>query len=192
MSGRRGFTVWLTGLSGAGKSTVSTALTEELEARGVLIDVLDGDVVRTHLSKGLGFSREDRDTNVERIGWVAGRMTRYGAGVVVAAISPYAEARAAARAMVEPHGAFVEVWVKAPVEECARRDVKGLYAKALSGEIKQFTGVSDPYEAPVDPEVVLDTQAQSPEESVEQVLAYLEREGLIPSYAHVGANGAGR
>jgi adenylylsulfate kinase len=185
----RGFTVWLTGLSGAGKSTIGAALTEELERRGIAIDVLDGDVVRTHLSKGLGFSREDRDTNVERIGWVASRMTRHGAGVVVAAISPYAAARASARSLVEPYGTFVEVWVKAPVEECARRDVKGLYAKALSGEITQFTGVSDPYESPVDAEVVVNTELQSPDESVEQVLAYLERAGLIPAFARAHANG---
>ncbi|MFN8222126.1 MAG: adenylyl-sulfate kinase [Gaiellales bacterium] len=191
MSAPGGFTVWLTGLSGAGKSTISGALTLELESRGVVIEVLDGDVVRTHLSKGLGFSREDRDTNVERIGWVAGRMTRHGAGVVVAAISPYASARAAARAMVEPHGSFVEVWVKAPVEECARRDVKGLYAKALAGEIKQFTGVSDPYEAPVDPEIVVDTEVQTPEESVTQILEYLERAGLLPALARASANGVG-
>jgi adenylylsulfate kinase len=186
-----GFTVWLTGLSGAGKSTIGAALTEELERRGIAIDVLDGDVVRTHLSTGLGFSREDRDTNVERIGWVASRMTRHGAGVVVAAISPYAEARANARALVESHGAFVEVWVKAPVEECARRDVKGLYAKALSGEITQFTGVSDPYEPPGEAEIVVHTELQTPEESVDQVLTYLEQAGLVPVFARTYANGDG-
>lgn len=175
-----GFTVWLTGLSGAGKSTIGHALAAELELRGRRVEVLDGDVVRTHLSRGLGFSREDRDTNVERIGWVASRLTRHGAVVVVAAISPYEATRATARAMVEQHGPFVEVWVKAPVEECARRDVKGLYAKALAGEIVQFTGVSDPYEPPEDAEVVADTTRASPEESIALVLASLERRGLIP------------
>ena len=181
MNGGQGFTVWLTGLSGAGKSTIGHALAGELERRGVLVEVLDGDVVRTHLSKGLGFSREDRDTNIERIGWVASRLTRHGAGVVVAAISPYAETRLKARGLVEEHGPFVEVWVKAPVEECARRDVKGLYAKALAGEITQLTGVSDPYESPASAEVVVDTEVESPEESVAAVLAELERIGVIPA-----------
>ena len=123
-----GFTVWLTGLSGAGKTTIGRALAAELERRGAHVEVLDGDVVRTHLSKGLGFSHEDRDTNIERIGWVASRLTRHGAAVVVAAISPYDGTRKRVRALVEEHGPFVEVWVKAPLEECARRDVKGLYA----------------------------------------------------------------
>lgn len=174
-----GFTVWLTGLSGAGKSTIGHALAAELELRGRCVEVLDGDVVRTHLSRGLGFSREDRDTNVERIGWVASRLTRNGAAVVVAAISPYEATRATARALIEEHGAFVEVWVRARVEECSRRDVKGLYAKAFAGEIQQFTGVSDPYEPPRSPEVVSDTERETPEESVARVLAELERRGLV-------------
>ncbi len=186
----RGFTVWLTGLSGAGKSTLSTALEHELGRRGTLVEVLDGDVVRTHLSKGLGFSREDRDTNIERIGWVASRLSRHGAAVLVAAISPYRETRDAARSRVEEQGPFVEVWVKADVEECARRDVKGLYAKALAGEIAQFTGVSDPYEAPENAEVVLDTVHQTPAESVAQVLAYLEHAGLVPALVPASANGS--
>ena len=178
-----GFTVWLTGLSGAGKSTIGHALAAELERRDRMVEVLDGDVVRTHLSRGLGFSREDRDTNVERIGWVASRLTRCGAAVVVAAISPYAHTRARARAMVEGEGEFVEVWVNAPVEECARRDVKGLYAKALAGEITQFTGVSDPYEPPEAAEVVVETVHEAPEDSVARVLELLEHRGLIPASA---------
>jgi adenylylsulfate kinase len=176
-----GFTVWLTGLSGAGKSTIGHALAAELERRGRRVEVLDGDVVRAHLSKGLGFSHEDRDTNIERIGWVASRLTRHGAAVVVAAISPYDATRRKVRGWVEEHGSFVEVWVKAPVEECARRDVKGLYAKAFAGEITQFTGVDDPYETPDDAEVIADTVTLSPDESVALVLAELERIGAIPA-----------
>ena len=186
-----GFTVWLTGLSGSGKSTIGHALAEELARRGRSVEVLDGDVVRTHLSRGLGFSREDRDTNVERIGWVASRLTRQGAAVVVAAISPYEGTRASARGMVEEHGIFVEVWVKAGVEECARRDVKGLYAKALAGEIEQFTGESDPDEAPSRPEIVADTEVEDPAQSVARVLAALEERGLLaaPNGAHNGRPG---
>jgi adenylylsulfate kinase len=176
---RRGFTVWFTGLSGAGKSTIAGIVGPELERRGLLVDYLDGDVVRTHLSKGLGFSKEDRDTNIERIGWVASRLTRAGAAVLVSAISPYAATRARAREMVEEHGAFVEVFVHASVEECARRDVKGLYAKALAGEIAQFTGVSDPYEAPQAPEIAIATERETPEESARRVVAVLEERGLV-------------
>ena len=175
-----GFTVWLTGLSGAGKTTIGHAVAAELEQRGLHVEVLDGDVVRTHLSKGLGFSREDRDTNIERIGWVASRLTRHGAAVVVAAISPYDATRKRVRALVEEQGPFVEVWVKAPVEECARRDVKGLYAKAFAGEITQFTGVDDPYEEPDDAEIVADTVSRTPDESVAFVLGELERLGVVP------------
>ena len=134
--------------------------------------------MRTHLSKGLGFSKEDRDTNIERIGWVASRFTRAGVVTLVSAISPYADTRAAARGLVEEFGPFVEVFVDTSVEECAKRDVKGLYAKAFSGEIKEFTGVSDPYEAPESPEVHIQTEGQSPEESAAQVLAALEARGL--------------
>jgi adenylyl-sulfate kinase len=137
--------------------------------------------VRTHLSKGLGYSQEDRDTNIERIGWVASRLTRHGAAVVVAAISPYDSTRKRVRGLVEEHGPFVEVWVKAPVEECARRDVKGLYAKAFAGEITHFTGVDDPYEEPDDAEVVADTVVLSPDESVALVMAELERIGVVGS-----------
>ncbi len=182
---KRGLTVWLTGLSGAGKTTISRMLQSELEQRGCLVDVLDGDVVRTHLSRGLGFSRQDRDTNIERIGWVAARLTRHGAAVIVSAVSPYAAARRQARAWVEEHGHFVEVWVKASVEECARRDVKGLYKQAFAGELKGLTGVDDPYEEPEHAEVVADTEHQTPAESVAMVLAALETTGAVPRAARV-------
>jgi adenylylsulfate kinase len=174
-----GFTVWFTGLSGAGKSTVANLVGAELERRGHAVEYLDGDVVRTHLSKGLGFSKEDRDTNIERIGWVASRLTRHGAAVLVSAISPYAETRRKARALVEEFGTFVEIHVAASVEACARRDVKGLYAKAFTGELKEFTGVSDPYEAPSEPELVLDTERHEPSDSAGAVLARLEQLGLV-------------
>jgi adenylylsulfate kinase len=175
-----GFTVWFTGLSGSGKSTIANIVGPELE-RGWLVEYLDGDVVRTHLSKGLGFSKEDRDTNIERIGWVASRLTRHGAAVLVSAISPYEETRRKARSMVEEFGPFVEVFVEASVEACAERDVKGLYAKAFAGEIQEFTGVSDPYEAPAEPELVLRTEAETPVESAQRVLAKLEELGLVES-----------
>jgi adenylyl-sulfate kinase len=174
-----GFTVWFTGLSGAGKSTIAQIVAAELESRGLLVEQLDGDVVRTHLSYGLGFSRQDRDANIERIGWVASRLTRAGVAVVVSAISPYASARAAARRLVEEHGAFVEVHVATSVEECARRDVKGLYAKAFSGELPEFTGVSDPYEAPADPELRVETEERTPEASAADVIARLEELGVV-------------
>jgi adenylylsulfate kinase len=143
------------------------------------VEYLDGDVVRTHLSKGLGFSKEDRDTNIERIGWVASRLTRHGAAVLVSAISPYEETRLKARGLVEEFGPFVEVYVEASVETCARRDVKGLYEKAFTGEIKEFTGVSDPYEAPAAPELAVNTEQESPEESAQRVLDKLEELGLL-------------
>ncbi|MCS7007991.1 MAG: adenylyl-sulfate kinase, partial [Thermoleophilia bacterium] len=153
----------------------------ELDRRGLLVEYLDGDTVRTHLSKGLGFSKEDRDTNIERIGWVASRLTRHGGAVICAAISPYREARAKARAMVEEFGPFVEVYVRASVEECARRDVNGLYAKAFAGEITGFTGVDDPYEEPLSPDLVVDTETTTEEEAAAQVLAKLEELGLVPA-----------
>ena len=173
-----GFTLWFTGLSGAGKSTIAELVGAELEKNDHKVEYLDGDVVRTHLSKGLGFSKEDRDTNIERIGWVASRLTRHGAAVLVSAISPYEETRRNARGLIEEHGDFVEVFVKASVDVCASRDVKGLYEKAFSGEIKEFTGVSDPYEEPSAPERVLDTESQSPEESAASVLEVLTARGL--------------
>src|SRR3982751_4666256 len=169
-NGRNGFTLWFTGLSGAGKTTIAELVRPELERRGLLVERLDGDEVRTHLSKGLGFSKEDRDTNIERIGWVASRLTRHGAAVIVSAISPYEETRRKAREMVEEFGAFVEVYVEASVETCAERDVKGLYEKAFSGEIKEFTGVSDPYEAPASPDLVVNTEEEAPEQSARRVL----------------------
>ena len=176
-----GFTLWFTGLSGSGKTTIAHIVGPALDDRGHIVEYLDGDTVRTHLSKGLGFSREDRDAHIDRVGWVASRLTRHGAAVIVAAISPYEETRRKARAMVEQFGLFVEVYVQASVDECARRDVKGLYAKAFAGEIKEFTGVSDPYEAPPSAEIVLDTEEHSPEESARIVLEKLEELGLVPA-----------
>ena len=174
-----GFVVWLTGLSAAGKSTIGRLVAAELTERGVLVDTLDGDVVRTHLSKGLGFSKEDRDTNIERIGWVASRLARAGAAVVVSAISPYGEARRRARTLVEEHAPFVLVHVATSLAECERRDPKGLYAKAHAGEISGFTGVDDPYEIPDDAELRLHTEGFTPEESAGVVLAKLEELGLL-------------
>src|SRR5437763_9102685 len=178
-----GFTLWFTGLSGAGKTTIAELVRPELERRGRVDEGRAGDEVREHLSKGLGFSEEDRDTNIDRIGWVASRLTRHGAAVIVSAISPYREARQNAREMVEANGTFVEVFVDASVEECARRDVKGLYEKAFKGEIKEFTGVSDPYEAPEDPELRIESEHEEPDESAQRILGLLEQRGLIPTAA---------
>jgi adenylyl-sulfate kinase len=176
-----GFTLWFTGLSGSGKTTIAHLVGPELERRGLVVEYLDGDTVRTHLSKGLGFSKEDRDTNIERIGWVASRLTRHGAAVIAAAISPYAETRRRARELVEEWGSFVEVHVATSVEECARRDVKGLYEKAFRGEIKGFTGVDDPYEEPAAPELRIDTEEHEPDESARIIVAKLEELGLVPA-----------
>jgi adenylylsulfate kinase len=179
-----GFVVWLTGLSAAGKSTIGRIVADELERRGLLVDRLDGDVVRQHLSAGLGFSKEDRDTNIARIGWVASRLARAGAAVVVSAISPYEEARRRARVLTEgEHAVFVEVYVATSLEECARRDPKGLYAKAYAGELAEFTGVSDPYEAPASPEVRIETEGRSPEESARIVIEQLVALGLLSAEA---------
>jgi len=175
-----GFTLWFTGLSGSGKSTIAHLVGPELDRRGLVVEYLDGDNVRTHLSKELGFSKEDRDTHIERVGWVASRLTRQGGAIIAAAISPYEATRQMAREMVEEVGTFVEVYVKASVDECAKRDVKGLYEKAFRGEIKEFTGVNDPYEEPSDPEIVLDTEVRTPEESAALVVIELERLGLVP------------
>jgi adenylyl-sulfate kinase len=166
-----GRVLWLTGLSGAGKSTIAERVAAELRRRGRLVEVLDGDAVRENLSKGLGFSKEDRDTNIRRIGYVAELLARNGVVVVVAAISPYRAVRDEVRARIDR---FVEVHVHCSLDELVRRDVKGLYRRALAGEIPHFTGVSDPYEAPLDPEVVVDSGVESVEESVGRVLAALD------------------
>jgi adenylylsulfate kinase len=172
-----GFTVWFTGLSGAGKTTVAHRVGEVLEQRlGRSVEILDGDVVRTHLSKGLGFSREDRDTNIRRIGWVCHVLTKHGVPNIAAAISPYREVRNEVRKMI---GSFIEVYAKCPIEVCEQRDVKGLYRKARAGEIKQFTGVDDPYEEPLDPEVTLYTDRETVEESASKVIGKLEDLGWL-------------
>jgi adenylyl-sulfate kinase len=166
-----GLTIWFTGLSGAGKSTLANALEAELRQRGRRVEVLDGDVVRENLSKGLGFSKEDRDINIRRIGFVAHLLTRNGVTVLVSAISPYREVRDEVRAMI---GRFIEVHVDCDMDELVRRDVKGLYKKALAGEIANFTGVSDPYEEPLDPEVIVDSSVETVDESVGRVLAVID------------------
>ena len=176
----RGFTLWFTGLSGAGKSTLSSRLHALFRERGYRAELLDGDEVRTHLSKGLGFSKEDRDTNIDRIGYVARLLARNGVIAISAAISPYRETRDAVRAA---HGgddvSFVEVYAEATVAALAQRDVKGLYKKALAGEIAHFTGVSDPYEPPTHPEIVAHTDRDTVDQSAAQILAYLQQQGLI-------------
>jgi adenylylsulfate kinase len=179
MTDHKGFTLWFTGLSGSGKTTITNQLVKELRKREVPLEVLDGDIVRENLSKGLGFSKEDRDTNIRRIAFVANLLSRNGVPVITAAISPYKEIRDEAREMMDDR--FIEVYAKASVEVCEERDVKGLYAKARSGEIKEFTGVSDPYEPPENPEIVIETETQSPEESAQQILSFLEERGVIPA-----------
>jgi adenylyl-sulfate kinase len=184
----QGFTLWFTGLSGAGKTTLTEAIVPELSARGVKIEVLDGDEVRTNLSKGLGFSKEDRDTNIRRIGYVARLLSRNGVGVIAAAISPYREIRDEVRASIEAEGVkFVEVYVKASLDTLVARDVKGLYKKAIAGEIKQFTGVSDPYEEPLNPEVLVSSDNETVEQSAAAIITRLEALGLIASLAAKGA-----
>ncbi len=179
---RQGFCVWFTGLSGSGKSTTAEVLTSLLLERGRQVTVLDGDVVRTHLSNGLGFSKEDRDTNIRRIGFVASEIVRHRGGVICAAVSPYREARNDARNMVGSEQ-FVEVFVDTPLEVCEARDTKGLYTKARRGEIVGFTGIDDPYEPPERPEIVLNTIERSPEENARLVLDFIERQGLVRSEA---------
>lgn len=180
---QKGFTIWFTGLSGAGKTTLSNLLHHRLQERGVTnVEVLDGDVVRTHLSKGLGFTKEDRDTNIRRIGWVAHLLTKHKVPNLVSAISPYREVRDEVRMMVEHSGgkgSFIEVFVDCPVCECEKRDVKGLYAKARQGELKQFTGIDDPYEEPHRPEVHIRTNEVTPDEGVEMIINHLKTHGLI-------------
>ena len=180
-----GFTIWLTGLSGAGKSTLARALEQALRDRQRHVEVLDGDEVRENLSKGLGFSKEDRDTNIRRIAYVAKLVSRSGGVAITAAISPYRAIRDEARAQIGP---FVEVFVRCPLNVLIQRDTKGLYARALRGEIPQFTGVSDPYEPPLDPEVTVDSSRETPQQSADKIWATLERSGLIsfdrPTHAH--------
>jgi adenylylsulfate kinase len=171
-----GFTIWFTGLSGSGKSTLSAMLQERLAERGRNVEILDGDIVRTHLSKGLTFSKEDRDTNIKRIAFVCSLLTRNGVAAISAAIAPYREARAWARKEI---GNFVEVYVKCPIEVCRERDVKGLYKLADEGKLKGFTGVDDPYEVPENPELIVETDKETPEQSVERILVKLEELGYL-------------
>lgn len=171
-----GFTVWLTGLPGAGKSTLARLLAEELRRRGFPVETLDGDAVRQRLTKGLGFSREDREENVRRIAYVATLLCRVGGVAIVAVIAPYAASRAEARADI---GNFVEVFVRCPLAICIQRDPKGLYARASRGEVASVTGISDPYEEPVRPEVIVDTDQESPEKSLEKILQHLQATNFI-------------
>ena len=174
MASEQGFCLWFTGLSGSGKTTITTHLVKELRRRGSKLEVLDGDIVRENLSKGLGFSKEDRDTNIRRIAFVANLLSRNGVPVITAAISPYREIRDEVRAQ---NGDFVEVYVRCSIEELTRRDVKGLYEKALRGEIANFTGISDPYEPPLNPEVVVNTDQEALDESVVRILGALDALG---------------
>ncbi|MEA5467770.1 adenylyl-sulfate kinase [Spirulina sp. 06S082] len=172
----KGVTVWFTGLSGAGKTTISQKVAEELRSQNYKLEVLDGDIVRTNLTKGLGFSKEDRDENIRRIGFVSHLLTRNGVIVIVSAISPYREIRDEVRKRI---GDFVEVYVNAPLKTCEERDVKGLYKRARAGEIKQFTGIDDPYESPLNPEIECHTDKEELEESVQKVLEGLKKLGYL-------------
>jgi adenylylsulfate kinase len=178
MSGKsnKGFTLWFTGLPCSGKSTLAELVAQELERRGRGVEILDGDVVRTHLTKGLGFSKEDRDENIRRIGFVCKLLSRHGAVAIAAAISPYRNVRDGVRSTIEN---FIEVYVDTPLEVCIERDVKGMYRKALAGEMKNFTGIDDPYEAPLNAEVVVETHKERPAESAARILAKLEQMGLV-------------
>ena len=178
----KGFTVWFTGLSGAGKSTLADRLGPALVQRGYKVEVLDGDVVRTNLSKGLGFSKEDRDTNIRRIGFVCNLLTRNDVVAIAAAISPYRGIRDEVRGEI---GNFVEVYVKCPIPVLTDRDVKGLYKKALAGEIKNFTGVSDPYEEPLNPEVLVESDKETIDQSLNKIIGKLEAMGYVPKAAPV-------
>lgn len=181
---QRGVTVWFTGLSGAGKTTICQRVEQQLRDRGVRVEVLDGDVVRENLTKGLGFSKADRDENIRRIGFVSQLLTRNGVVVLVAAISPYREMRDEVRGRI---GDFVEVYVNAPLEVCEARDVKGLYKKARAGEIKQFTGINDPYEPPINPEIECRTDLETRDDSAANVLGWLAAHNFIPSNGRVRA-----
>lgn len=179
----QGFVVWFTGLSGSGKTTLAIELERELQRRNIRVQRLDGDIVRQSLTKDLGFTEEDRKTNIERVLFVARLLAKHGIATLVSFISPYISARDNARKEIQSVGAnFIEVFVKASVEECARRDVKGLYEKAFAGEIKNFTGVSHPYEKPPNPEVICNTECETVSESTELLLTYLEKQNLIPPY----------
>ncbi|MFC4077978.1 adenylyl-sulfate kinase [Salinithrix halophila] len=180
---KQGITLWLTGLSGAGKTTIALQLEQKLKKLGLPVENLDGDQVRTHLTRGLGFSRKDRFTNIERVAYVAELLTRHGVIVLASLISPYREMRDYCRQLIP---SFAEIYVKCPVEECIRRDVKGLYAKALKGEIPRFTGITDPYEEPLNPELTLNTAEESPEESAERVIDFLRKRGLLPGSTGTG------
>jgi len=175
---KQGVCIWFTGLSGAGKSTIASALTELLLELGRQITLLDGDVVRTHLSKGLGFSKEDRDTNILRMGFVASEIVRHHGYVVCAAISPYRQTRNEVRQMVGTEH-FIEIFVNTPLEVCEQRDPKGMYAQAREGKIRGFTGIDDPYEAPLNPEMVLETLHSGPEENARQIIAYLKAHAFL-------------
>lgn len=180
-----GFTIWFTGLSGAGKTTLARLLEPELQSRGYKVEVLDGDIIRTNLSKGLGFSKEDRDTNIRRIGFVCDLLARNEVIAIAAAISPYKEVRDELRSSLRN---FIEVYVECPIAVLAERDVKGLYKKALAGEIKNFTGIDDPYEAPETPEVIAHSDLETPEQSLAKILAKLEALNLISSSKTGSAN----
>ena len=181
-----GFTIWFTGLPCSGKSTIAVLLAKIIKEERGMVEILDGDVVRTNLSKGLGFSREDRETNLNRIAFVCNLLSRNGVPAIGAAISPFENCRQFARDLIGEN--FVEVYARCPVEKCIERDVKGMYKKALAGEIKGFTGVDDPFDEPENPEVICDTDQETPEESTQKIVDFLRSRGLLPP---AGANGAG-
>jgi adenylylsulfate kinase len=182
-----GFTIWFTGLPCSGKSTISVLLAEIIRKERGMVEIMDGDVVRTNLSKGLGFSREDRETNLNRIAFVCNLLSRNGVPVIAAAISPFENCRTWARDLIGDN--YIEVYARCPIEKCIERDVKGMYKKALAGEIKGFTGIDDPFDEPTDPEVICDTDQETAEESTAKIVKYLRERGFLPAKA--GANGSG-